>query len=119
MADYTPIRKPGADLPIVTSAAVTAGQLVFVSGEQTVAPTSAATAAWIGVAAFDAALGAKVTVHAGGVHELKSTGAIVAGANVVAAAGGSVATVGSATIDQVVGVALGAAAGGKVVVKLR
>lgn len=119
MADYTPIRKPGADLPILTSAAVTGGQLVAVSGNQTVAPTSAATGAWLGVAAFDAASGAKVTVHAGGVHELAASGAIAAGANVVGAADGAVATVGAGTIDTVVGVALGAAANGKVVVKLR
>lgn len=119
MAEYTPIRKPGADLPILTSAAVTGGQLVVVSGEQTVAPGSAASAAWLGVAAFDAAVGVKVTVHTGGVHELKASGAIAAGANVAAAAGGAVATAGAATPDQVVGVALGAAANGKVVVKLR
>ncbi|NIL77611.1 capsid cement protein [Rhodococcus sp. B10] len=119
MAEYVPIRKPGADLPIATSAAVTGGQLVAVSGNDTVAPTSAATAAWLGVAAFDAASGEKVTVHAGGVHELAASGAIAAGANVVAAAAGAVATVGAGTADQVVGVALAAAASGKVRVLLR
>jgi len=119
MADYVPIRKPGSDVPILTSVAVTGGQLVFISGSNTIAPTTAATSAWFGVAAFDAAIGELVTVHRGGVHELAASGAIAAGANVVAAAAGAVATVGAGTADQVVGVALSAAASGKVVVALR
>lgn len=119
MAEYVPIRKPGADVPIATSAAVTGGQVVAISGSNTVAPTSAATAAWFGVAAFDGATGDLVTVHRGGVHELTASGAIAAGANVVAAAAGAVATVGAGTPDQVVGLAISAAANGKVVVALR
>lgn len=119
MAEYTPIRKPGADVPIATSAAVTGGQVVAISGNSTVAPAGAASAAWFGVAAFDAATGETVTVHRGGVHELTASGAIVAGANVITAAAGAVATAGAGTFDQVVGIAISAAAGGKVRVALR
>ena len=118
MAEYAPIFKPGQEFTRTTSAAVTAGQLLSVSGNDTVAPTSAADAAWIGVAAFDAASGADVTVLTGGVHELGATGAIAAGANVVGATAGTVATVGAGTAFQVVGVALSAAASSKVRVKL-
>lgn len=116
--DYAPIFKPGQAFTRVTSAPVTAGQLLSVSGNDTVAPTIAADAAWLGVAAFDAASGVEVTVLCGGVHELGATGAIAAGANVVGAAAGTVATVGAGTAFQVVGIALAAAASSKVVVKL-
>jgi predicted RecA/RadA family phage recombinase len=59
MADYLPKRKPGQAIPMTASAAITGGQLVRVSGSGTVAPTSAASADWLGVAAQDAASGAK------------------------------------------------------------
>lgn len=115
MAEYIPIRKPGADVPLTASVATTGGQLVFISGNETVAPTTAATSAWIGVAANDAAVGEKVTVHRGGVHDLAASGAIAAGARVIPAAAGAVATIGAGTdYSQVVGVAISAAASGKV-----
>ena len=120
MADYVPIRTPGAALVSQASATITGGQLVAVSGSGTVAPTSAATAAFLGVAAFDAASGDKVTIHSVGEHELAASGAIAAGANVIAAAAGAVATIGAVTdYSQVVGVAVSAAASGKVRVVLR
>lgn len=43
MADYLPLFKPGQDITSTTSAAVTGGQLLVVSGSGTVAPTSGAT----------------------------------------------------------------------------
>ncbi|NKR90557.1 DUF2190 family protein [Rhodococcus hoagii] len=120
MAEYVPIRKPGAALVSQASASITGGQLVAVTGNGTVAATSAATAAWLGVAAFDAASGDKVTIHAVGEHELAASGAIAAGANVIPAANGAVATIGAGTdYSQVVGVAVSAASGGKVRVVLR
>jgi len=73
---YAPIHCPGDTFTRTTSAAVTGGQLVYVSGDNTVAPTSAATAAWLGVAAADAASGADVTVYTEGVHQLASSGTI-------------------------------------------
>lgn len=90
------------------------------SGNDTVAPSSAPSAAWVGVAAHDAASGDKVTVTVGGVHELAASGAIAAGTAVIPAAAGAVATIASETnYATVVGVALAAAAGGKVKVLVR
>ncbi|MBF6399777.1 DUF2190 family protein [Nocardia cyriacigeorgica] len=119
MAEHSPIFNPGAAITRTASDAVTGGQLLIVSGNNTVAPSSAASGAWLGVAAFDAASGAAVTVLSGGVHELAASGAIAAGARVIPAAAGAVADLGAGTdYSQVVGVALAAAAGGKVLVKL-
>ncbi|WP_433592310.1 capsid cement protein [Nocardia sp. CA-145437] len=119
MPEYAPIHKPGEAFTRTTSAAVTAGQVLIVSGNDTVAPSSAASAAWLGVAAFDAASGDIVTVLSGGVHELAASGAIAAGARVITAAAGAVADIAAGTdYSQIVGVALAAASGGKVRVKL-
>ncbi|WP_063017184.1 MULTISPECIES: capsid cement protein [Nocardia] len=119
MPEYAAIFKPGEAFSRVTSAAVTGGQLLIVSGNDTVAPSSAATSAWLGVAAQDGGSGDLVTVLTGGVHELAASGAIAAGARVVPAAAGAVADIGAGTdYSQVVGVALAAASGGKVRVKL-
>lgn len=118
MADYLPIRIPGQALVLQASADVTGGQLVAVSGSGTVAPAGAASAAWVGVAAFDAKSGAKVTVHCGGEQELVASGAITAGALVVSAAGGKVASSTTPAAGTLVGVALTTAAdGAKVRVK--
>lgn len=114
MADYTPIHS-GLATTSTTSAAVTGGELLAVSGDDTVAKTSAATAAWLGVAGYDAASGALVTVEHGGVQELTASGAITAGAQVIAAADGKVATIGAGTQDQVVGIARTTAADGEAV----
>ncbi|WP_369070025.1 capsid cement protein [Kineococcus terrestris] len=114
MADYVPLFKPGTALPLTTSAAVTGGQLLVVSGAGTVAPSTAASGAWIGVAAFDAGTGQRVTVHSGGVQLLTASGAITAGARVAAAANGQVADFGAGTdASQIVGVALTTAAAGQ------
>lgn len=119
MPEYAPIFKPGQAITRVTSAAVTGGQVVIVSGNDTVAASSTASAAWLGVAAHDAASGEAVTVLSGGVHELAASGAIAAGARVVTAAAGAVADIAAGTdYSQIVGVALAAASGGKVRVKL-
>lgn len=119
MAEQTPAYFPADRLPRTTSAAVTGGQLLVVSGNDTVAPSSAASAAWLGVAGHDAANGAQVVVYTVGVHLVPASGAIAAGANVVPAAAGAVADIGAGTaFNQVVGVALSAASGGKVLIKL-
>jgi hypothetical protein len=119
--DYSPIFKPGAEFTRVTSGAVTAGQALVVSGDDTVAASSAASVAFIGIAAFAAGSGDEVTVLSGGVHELAASGAIAAGELVTTAAAGAVATQGTPTAAndvQVIGVALKAAASNKVIVKL-
>jgi hypothetical protein len=120
MSDYAPIFNEADSFTMPVSAAVTAGQLLYISGNNTVAATSAATSAWIGVAAFDqATIGGLVTVLTGGVQELAASGAITAGARVLSAAAGAVADIASGTdYSQVVGIAITTASGGKVQVRL-
>lgn len=101
MADYTPIYAGGVNtFTATTSAIVSAGKVLKVSADGTVAhAASAADTACIGVAASDAASGARVTVWplANCVHELTALATITAGDGVVAAAGGAVATATVAT----------------------
>jgi predicted RecA/RadA family phage recombinase len=116
MADYLPLFKPGQDITSTLTADCTGGQLLVVSGSGTAAPSTAATGAWLGVAAFDAASGARVAIHKGGVQRLTAAGAIAAGDRVIPAAGGTVATLGAGTdYSQVVGIALTSAADGAAV----
>lgn len=115
MGEYLSLYRPGEAIPITATAAIIGGQLVKVTGPFSAAPTTAAADDWLGVATNDAAIGAKVTVVSGGVEELTASGAIAAGAVVVSAAAGAVA---AGTGVGRVGVALQAAAGGKVFVKL-
>lgn len=119
--DYSPVYKPGQAFSRTTSADVTAGQVLIVSGVDTVAPSSAASVAFVGVAAFTAASGSDVTVLSGGVHILGATGAIAAGELVTAATAGTVATQATPSAGndvQVIGVALNTAASNLVTVKL-
>lgn len=117
MADYTPIFKPGAEVTLTASADITAGDALVVSGQQTVAPSSAASAAYAGVAATDAKSGEKVVVLGPAVHELNASGAINDGDLVMTAAGGDVAAFSGTTYTQAIGVALADAASNKVIVK--
>lgn len=121
MGVYAPNYFPAERLTFTAGAAITGGQLVYISAANTVSPTSAATGAWVGVAAHDAANTALVAVYAVGVHTLAASGAIAAGANVIAAAAGAVATIASDASDgqNIVGVALSAAASNLVTVLLR
>lgn len=121
MGLYAPNYFPADRLQFTAGAAITAGQLVYLSAANTVSPTTAATGAWVGVAEHDAASGDQVPVYLVGVHTLAAPAAIAAGANVVAAAAGGVATVGSDASDgaNIVGVALAAAAGNLVPVLIR
>ena len=120
MAEYVPVNTGGVQpFTFTTSAPVTGGRLVAQSGNGTVAHAAAASAVVVGVAAFDAPSGGKVTVWPleGLVHELEASEAVAAGAAVQAAAAGQVmpaaagaaATAGS--LGTVVGVALTTAAG--------
>jgi hypothetical protein len=108
MAEYLPLHAPGKAFTRTASATITAGQLVSVSGSGTVAPSGAADAAWVGVAAQDAASGATLTVYAGGIQRLVAgTGGVTAGQLVHAGAAGTVVTHTNGTTDYVVvGVAL-------------
>lgn len=117
MADYQPIVTGGAKpWTATTSAAVTGGRVLAESATGTVAHAGADSAVVVGVAAFDAASGAKVTVWPldGVVHELEASGALAAGAGVVTDANGQVKTATIATAaaaGTLIGTALTTAAG--------
>lgn len=103
---------------LVAGANITKGQVVYVSGDMTVSPTTAASKAVIGVAMFDAKSGDPIAVECEGLMKLTASAAITAGSQVESAAGGKVATVGG-TATKVIGIALSAASrdGDDVIVK--
>lgn len=114
MADYLPLYAPGKARTSITSAAVTAGQLLVVSGSGTVAASSAGSLAWCGVAGEDTASGGNVTVFSGGIQRLVAgSGGITAGSSVEPAAAGAVVNHTPGTNDlYVVGIALTTATAG-------
>jgi len=100
MADYQPVFSGGAvPWTATTSAGVTGGRVLAASATGTVAHAAADSTVAVGVAAHDAASGAKVTVWPldGVVHELEASGAITALAGVVTDAAGQVKTATIAT----------------------
>lgn len=97
MASQVHLFTPGSSVTFTAAVDVTGGQLVAVTGNRAVSPTTAKTAAWVGTAAFDAKAGEKVTVLPGGVQNILAAGAIAAGALVVAAASGKVAALAAVT----------------------
>jgi hypothetical protein len=118
MGDYTQVYN--VEGSFTTSAAVTGGTLAVVSGDGTVATAGAGAANVIGVFASDAGSGKRVTVILRGpVHEVANSGGVTAGAQLISAAAGKVASLavasGAAAADinaarQVIGVALTTAA---------
>jgi hypothetical protein len=118
VADYAPVYAAGV-LPFTstTSGAVVGGNVLVWSGSGTVAAAGADSIVVAGVAAHDAASGAKVTVWPmdGVVHELVATAAITAGAGVVTdAVAGQVKTATIATAaaaGSLIGTAATTAAG--------
>jgi hypothetical protein len=114
MADYTPVHNPGHEVTFIAGATIVGGQVVAVTGAMTVSPAGLDAIKVAGVAAHDAASGAKVTVFVNGfVHETLSTGTIAAADQVVVGAAGVIVTKGANV--NVVGTALTAATGGAVV----
>lgn len=119
MADYSPVFTGGAvPFTATTSGAVTGGNVLIASGSGTVAVSTADSTVVVGVAAHDAASGAKVTVWPidGVVHELVASGAITAGGGVNADASGQVKASGTgiptqAAAGALIGTALTTAAG--------
>lgn len=85
MADYTPIAMPGTSYTFQATGTIAGGDLVGMSGPLTVTRvSSAASLAYVGVAAHDAAISSKVTVYmAKAVHESVAEGAVTAGDNLV------------------------------------
>lgn len=118
--EYEPHYFPAERLPLTTSADVTAGQVVVVSGANTVAAIAAPNEAWLGVAAHDAANGKPIVVYTAGVHQVPASGAIAAGKPVIGATDGAVAAFANGTDEpeEIIGVALSAAVSSKVVIKL-
>lgn len=93
MADYLPVYTNGAEpYSATTSATVTGGQVLYASGNGTVAPTAGANGAFVGVAAHDAASGARVTVWpvSGVIHETTSPAGVTAGAALTSSTSGGV-----------------------------
>jgi hypothetical protein len=91
------------------SATVTGQQTLVVSGSGTVGPAGATAAGFVGVAAFDAASGERVSFFPRGkVHISVASGAITAGARVDTGAAGTVAS-GTASLTNI-GIALTTAA---------
>lgn len=124
MGAYLPLHDDGEAVTRTTSAAVTGGQVVVVSGSGTVAPSAGASVAVFGVAAFDAPSGTEVTVYKGGIQRPIASGTVTAGDQVVSAAGGKVATLAAASgataadinaARQVIGLALTTATDGNAV----
>jgi hypothetical protein len=109
MGAYEPKFLYGDAVTATTSATVTGGQLLIVTGNGTVGPATAASPAVVGVAAFDAANGDRVTYFPRGkVHVSTASGAITAAARVDAGAAGTVASASAALTN--VGIALTTAA---------
>jgi hypothetical protein len=112
VADYTPVYSGGAvPLTFTTSGAVTGGQVLVASATGTVAAAGGVSAVAVGVAAHDAASGARVTVWplANVVHEIVATGTVTALDGITSAAAGLVQTGVVATVaaaGQLIGIAL-------------
>lgn len=87
------------------------GQVVYISGDMTVSPTTGASKAVLGVAMFDAEKDDAVSVETEGLFALTASGTITAGSQVESAADGKVATVGG-TATKVIGIALNDATDG-------
>lgn len=99
---------------LVAGADIQKGQVVYISGDMIVSPTTGASAAVLGVAMMDCKAGEPIAVECEGLFKLTAAGTIAAGARVASAANGKVAT----GTENTIGVALNAAtADGDVYVK--
>jgi len=111
---YLPLFRPGDTVTFDVTAPVTGGHPVQVgAADRSVAPAAAGSASYVGIAGHDAEIGDKVTIEVGKViHELKASGPVALGAELEAAGAGAVRT---ATTENVIGLALTAAADGGLV----
>jgi hypothetical protein len=122
MADYTPVYTGGAEpFTMTASAAITGGNVVVWSGASTVAPSGGVSTVVAGVAAHDAASGARVAIWPidGVIHELTSSGAITAGGGIESGASGVVqaaatSIAASSAAGSLIGAAVTTAASNKV-----
>lgn len=113
MTEYAPLYKPGQEVTRKASAAITGGQVVEITGADTVGPAAATSKKVVGVATFDAAVGELVTVVSGGVQRPVASGAVTAGDLVVTAAAGKVATSAAPAAGTQIGIAHSTAADGE------
>lgn len=88
---------------IVAGAAIKKGQVVEITADMTVSPTTAASDKVLGVAMFDAEEGSPVTIETEGLFKLTAGAPITAGSHVESAADGAVAT---SSGSNAVGIAL-------------
>lgn len=91
MGDYSPKFKPGADITLAAGGAIVGGNVLVVTGANTVTASTATSAAFAGIARQDAASGEKVVVTRGGVQKLVASVAVNPGDRVCPAAAGKVA----------------------------
>lgn len=106
-----------AEKKLVAGADITKGQVVVLSGDMTVVPSSAPSKYVLGVAITSAKSGEPIAVQTEGLMKLKATAAITAPAQVEASTSGGVVTAGGTPV-KVIGIAINtAASGGDVYVK--
>lgn len=109
MSDYTP---PGVSPDTWTQtagAAITGGQLLIQSGDNQVSPSTASSLAVVGIAAHDAASGARVTVYGlDSIHEtvVDTAGDVLAGNPVMAGASGKIAKDAAPAILKTIGICI-------------
>lgn len=103
MGSYAPIFNGLPPYTSTASATIVGGNVLEVTASGTVGPAAAASVKVVGVAAFDAAANAEVTIFRGGIQELVTTGTVTQGEQVEAAASGTVRTLAS---GRAIGVAL-------------
>lgn len=98
------------------SATITGGQVLAVTGNGTVGPAAANSAAVVGIAIGDAASAAAVRMFVpNGVWTSVTPTGVTAGAKLVAGAAGTVETIGANTFEKIIGTALDTATGGNTV----
>lgn len=118
MANYLPLYRPGDTVTFSVTSDVAGGQAVEVGvADMSVAPASAASTKYVGVAGHDAKVGDNLTVEVGKpIHELTAVGAVTRGAKLELAANGDVQT---ATTGDAVFLALASAAAGEPVAAIQ
>lgn len=95
MADYSPVFNGQPPYTSTASATIVGRQVLENTAAGTVGPAGAGSVKVVGVAAFDAATNALVTIFRGGVQELTASGTVTAGEQVEAGAAGTVRTLAS------------------------
>lgn len=113
MSDFTPIIPGPFGFTSTASATITGGQLLEVTGDNTVGPAAAGSQKVVGQAAHDAASGARLTVHGRGpITTATAAATTTAGNPLKAAASGQVTPLTVDTDNDLlrVGVALAGAA---------